>query len=496
MLAMPAKRRRSSTTPSGSDAEGDVAGGEFRQAKGRGASSIYKGVRKEKRGKWSAKILVREQGKATRTQMRLGAYNKELEAATAYAAAAYVVRDGKRVAGTVELTDVEKGLLQGCNLAAIKRIVKGRMWFRWTEWENALADCPEDENPDQGDTHSDSLEEAEEEDEEMEADAGPVDQAEAGRGTPQDMLIGGEGITDPAASGAGVNTGVALAGAHAAQGASNVTPNATVASSVGTGDEDVGSEGAGTAAPVRLKAMASVLGEAPSTAGNTAPEVPPPPGPDNPFVAMPGEAGEPASASRRYDSFADDNVVISRSEFEALKKANEESDRKLAHLEAQLLAAHAPKRDKKRQRERRAESGSGGKRASKRRRVESGSEDDTTDEEEGGRGGSSAAPAQGAPLDKVTDTIVNWDRRRSRLSNSAGGNEQVVDGLHHLACAAVKEAIGIFKPKYDGDLEAWEWGEHGLMLSSCGLEHLIPATYAKKAAAQQEAAGSESMGSG
>ncbi|CAI5959463.1 unnamed protein product [Closterium sp. NIES-65] len=154
-LAMPAARKRRLTTPSVSDAEADVPSGE-RRGKRQTATSQYKGVRKEKRGKWSATILFLEADKAKRTQMRLGVYNKELEAATAYAAAVYVVKAGKRVAGTVELSAPEKCMLQGCTLSAVRHLVKGRQWFRWTEWETALADCPEEDTGGDGDAHSES----------------------------------------------------------------------------------------------------------------------------------------------------------------------------------------------------------------------------------------------------------------------------------------------------------------------------------------------------
>ncbi|CAI5975110.1 unnamed protein product [Closterium sp. NIES-65] len=125
------------------------------KGKGQDRSSQYKGVRREKRGRWSAKILFREKNKK-RTQMRLGAYNKELEATTAYAAAVHVVKDGKRVSGTVELTDEEKGMLEGYTLAAVKRLVRSRQWFRWQEWETALVDCTKEEIAGDGDEHSDS----------------------------------------------------------------------------------------------------------------------------------------------------------------------------------------------------------------------------------------------------------------------------------------------------------------------------------------------------
>ncbi|CAI5954616.1 unnamed protein product [Closterium sp. NIES-64] len=137
VLAMPAKRKQEDPHASGADAEGGATACKSK-GKGQGRSSQYKGARREKHSRWSAKILFREKNKKKRTQMRLGAYNKELEAATAYATAVHVVKDGKRVSGTMELTDEEKGMLEGCTLAAFKRLVRSRQWFRWQEWETAL----------------------------------------------------------------------------------------------------------------------------------------------------------------------------------------------------------------------------------------------------------------------------------------------------------------------------------------------------------------------
>ncbi|CAI5461229.1 unnamed protein product [Closterium sp. Yama58-4] len=87
----------------------------------------------------------------------------------------------------------------------------------------------------------------------------------------------------------------------------------------------------------------------------------------------------------------------------------------------------------------------------------------------------------------VTDTLVNWEARKGRLSNSACGNAQVVDGLVILAREAVSNAIRIFKPKYDVASCSWTWGRHGLRLSSCGLEDLIPATAATRDGAEVQA---------
>ncbi|CAI5992917.1 unnamed protein product [Closterium sp. NIES-65] len=191
VLAMPAKRKREDPHASGADAEG-------------GATACKS----------------KEKNKKKRTQMRLGVYNKELEAATTYAAAVHVVKDGKRVSGTVELTDEEKGMLEGCTLAAVKRLVRSRQWFRWQEWETTLVDCTEEETAGDGDEHSDSQDDdagdaagcaVEEGDEVIELDGEGLGDAEgtAGRGTPhelnEDAAAAMGGVADE-----GIRTEVAL----------------------------------------------------------------------------------------------------------------------------------------------------------------------------------------------------------------------------------------------------------------------------------------------
>ncbi|CAI5520670.1 unnamed protein product [Closterium sp. Naga37s-1] len=81
----------------------------------------------------------------------------------------------------------------------------------------------------------------------------------------------------------------------------------------------------------------------------------------------------------------------------------------------------------------------------------------------------------------VSDCVLYWEARKGRLSNSAGGNAHVVDGLKVLVKEAVEMAIRIRNPEYDAEREAWIWGRHGLRISACGLEHMKPA-----AAAQSE----------
>ncbi|CAI6005084.1 unnamed protein product [Closterium sp. NIES-64] len=81
----------------------------------------------------------------------------------------------------------------------------------------------------------------------------------------------------------------------------------------------------------------------------------------------------------------------------------------------------------------------------------------------------------------VSECVLYWEARKGRLSNLAGGNAHVVDGLKVLVKEDVERAIRIRNPEYDAEREAWIWGRHGLRISACGLEHMKPA-----AAAQSE----------
>ncbi|CAI5465410.1 unnamed protein product [Closterium sp. Yama58-4] len=74
----------------------------------------------------------------------------------------------------------------------------------------------------------------------------------------------------------------------------------------------------------------------------------------------------------------------------------------------------------------------------------------------------------------VSDSIMYWEQRMGRLSNSAGGNGHVVNRLKVLVKGSVSQAIRHFNPEYDEEKEEWIWGRHGLRLSACGLESMKP----------------------
>ncbi|CAI5523851.1 unnamed protein product [Closterium sp. Naga37s-1] len=727
-------------------AEGTTAAG---GGGGSGGSSQYTGVRREKkRGTWSAKILVREPGQARRTQMRLGSYTQEPEAAYAYAAAAHVLRPGVVIPRTIQLTPTEQSLLAGCSKKVIKLLVKSRMWFRWREWEQAVLDChgnmdnPEAETP-TGSAAGGGGDEVEEEGgqdadvgmDDGQADTEPVNHtaavgvygngSDAQNGVPGDDGVPGEddltaggvhGSSNMETSDASIEPqpasrsqrvskppsylrnayqltqkrqrgrkaeravavpakrarvsqakGVPLNATASAEPETSVAeaPQAEVEISIGAGDEDIESESEARPAPSRSKNLASVMAESQATA-TTRPRPPPVRVPDNPFVAMPvaGSSRDPSAPGEET------HILVSRAEFEALKKAQEASARNVARLEDELRSAKAVQARAPPRRPDEHVSGSGGASGRKRKRREELVDEETSDEESedeppakrghlrvsklpvlqralnflpankawkracdlvkdylffekendritfypssddktvgvcavierlpfnfatlaraadkarrqdlnkalsewksgaAGRTRDISCPRMGLFRDErdtrspwatkkdrtleeirshyglllgvddplalskfgndregmpfasgafvacavaafkpkkvagpltvklyhlawlehvVTDTLVNWEARKARLSNSACGNAQVVDGLVILAREAVSNAIRIFKPKYDMSSCSWTWGRHGLRLSSCGLEDLIPAATAPRDGAEVQA---------
>ncbi|CAI6011462.1 unnamed protein product [Closterium sp. NIES-65] len=502
-------------------AEGTTAAG---GGGGSSGSSQYTGVRREKkRGTWSAKILVREPGQARRTQMRLGSYTQEPEAAYAYAAAAHVLRPGVVIPRTIQLTPTEQSLLAGCSKKVIKLLVKSRMWFHWREWEQVVMDCHGNMDNPEAETPTGS------------AAGGGGDEVEEEGGQDADV-----GMDDPVNHNAAV--GVYATASAAPETSVAEAPQAELEISIGAGDEDIESESEARPAPSWSKNLASVMAESQATA-TTRPRPPPVRVLDNPFVAMPvaGSFRDPSAPAEETQ------ILVSPAEFEALKKAQEASARNVARLEDELrsakaVQAHAPPR-----RPDEHVSGSGEASGRKRGRREVLVEEETSDEES-----EDEAPAKRGhlrvskspvlqrvlnfvPANKawkfgndregmpfafaafvacavaafkpkkvagpltvklyhlawlehvVIDTLVNWEARKARLSNSACGNAQVVDGLVILAREAVSNAIRIFKPKYDVTSSSWTWGRHGLRLSSCGLEDLIPGHAAPRDGAEVQA---------
>ncbi|CAI7826200.1 unnamed protein product [Closterium sp. NIES-54] len=190
-----------------------------------------------------------------------------------------------------------------------------------------------------------------------------------------------------------------------------------------------------------------------------------------------------------------DETPLTREEMTSLRELQEATTRAIARLESVFLAKPAGDGEPKRKRRRKRASGNG--KRHKARRTRSTSETTSEDEEEADEGleghirSSSLAILQKAlillPVDKgwkfpslwnshmrafvrccaqVSDAIRNWEARKGRLSNSAGCNAHIVDGLHVLVKCAVIQAIAEFRPEYDAASQTWAWGRHGLRISA------------------------------
>ncbi|CAI7869093.1 unnamed protein product [Closterium sp. NIES-54] len=217
---------------------------------------------------------------------------------------------------------------------------------------------------------------------------------------------------------------------------------------------------------------------------------------DNPNEALPrlnpvqSDDEDAAEAKNEEEAGADekdagaeswpDETPVTREEMTSLRELQEATARAISRLESVFLAKPAGDGEQKRKRRRKRASGNGKRR--KARRIRTTSDTASEDEEEAEEGleghirSSSSAIMQEAlsllPADKgwkVTDAIRNWEARKGRLSNSAGCNAHIMDGLHVLVKSAVTRAIAEFKPEYDAASQTWAWGRHGLRISADGI---------------------------
>ncbi|CAI5463017.1 unnamed protein product [Closterium sp. Yama58-4] len=599
LLDMPAAKRgekRPRVDGGSLAAEGTTAAG---GGGGSGGSSQYTGVRREKkRGTWSAKILVREPGKARRTQMRLGSYTQEPEAAYAYAAAAHVLRPGVVIPRTIQLTPTEQSLLAGCSKKVIKLLVKSRMWFRWREWEQAVLDCHATASA----APETSVAEAPQAEVEISVGAGDED-------------IESESEARPAPS-RSKNLASVMAESQATATTRprpppvRVPDNPFVAMPVAGSSRDPTAPGEETHILIS-RAEFEALKKAQEASARTvarleeelrsAKAVQARAPPRRPDEHVSGSGGASGRKRKRREELADEETSDEESEDEPPTKrghlrvskspvlqralnflpANKSwkracdlvkdylffekenaritfypsSDDKTVGVCAVIerlpfdfvtlaLAADKARRSDLNKALSEWKSGAAGRtrdiscprmglfRDERDTRSPWATKKDRTLEEirshyglllgvddplalskfgndrEGMPFASGAFVACAVAAFKpkkvvgpltvklyhlawlehvVTDTLVNWEARKGRLSNSACGNAQVVDGLVILAREAVSNAIRIFKPKYDVASCSWTWGRHGLRLSSCGLEDLIPATAATRDGAEVQA---------
>ncbi|CAI5466678.1 unnamed protein product [Closterium sp. Yama58-4] len=273
----------------------------------------------------------------TGQQIRLGAYTVELDAAYAYAAAAFVIRRNDHIQHVKELTDEEKECLVGCVRDDVRHLVKARMWWRWRQWRTALAEL--------------GIE----------------------RGTPFPLENSGTRSPDNSSSDEDVQDRMG----HGVE-----TVDGTAASS--------GKAGRRRKRPVQdvVEGSARVDGE---------PDAPPAPSSDDdPNVALPrrnlvhAQDEDGAEAENNADSDAEEDdagarrdpndAPVTREELQSMRELHEETARAIARLETAFIAK--PKDDGSAKKRRRRKRGSGKGKRRKARRARSTSE--TASDEEGG----------------------------------------------------------------------------------------------------------------
>ncbi|CAI5497603.1 unnamed protein product [Closterium sp. Naga37s-1] len=171
------------------------------------------------------------------------------------------------------------------------------------------------------------------------------------------------------------------------------------------------------------------------------PETEPESSDDNPNEALPRVNAAADDDAEETNEARSDSAPITREEIDAMRKTQKDTAAMLARLETVLLASLANHDAKKRKRDMR---------------------------EEGARG--QRMQRRAIAFQRPKNAIRFWETRKGRLSNSAGVNAQIVDGLRECALTDVMVAVDQFQPAYDATTSSWAWGRHGLRLSACGIE--------------------------
>ncbi|CAI5522641.1 unnamed protein product [Closterium sp. Naga37s-1] len=479
--------------------------------KKRGGTSEYTGVWFEKHvGKWCTKFTA---DPSTGRQVRLGAYQREEDAAYAYAAGAFVIRRKDTFPKVMELTAAEMTALEGCIEDDVRHLVHKRQWYRWREWRKAMDDIGIKPGT-------------------------PFQPEKGGKSNPQARRL----CTSVDAPGGGAEGDGESVEVSTGEGVDGEAPNQPDAregessSSRGTVAKNRRKEGpsssVGNGRSARNEKRRKVS-DLPETEEETEapPEEPEPESSDdNPNEALPRVNAAADDDVDQTNEERSDSAPVTREEFDVMCKTQKDTSATLARLETALLASLANHTAKKRKRDNARGVFDRAPNARKARRVatpeESDLDEDEVEEEHwqhmrsgltcavpvsiadvfaiskwsaDRRGmpfasGAFAACARAAFKPRmingtvtlklyhmawlehvVTDAIRFWETRKGRLSNSAGVNAQIVDGLRECALTDVMAAVDEFQPAYDATTSSWAWGRHGLRLSSCGIERLATA---------------------
>ncbi|CAI5521196.1 unnamed protein product [Closterium sp. Naga37s-1] len=522
----------------------------------RGGTSEYTGVWFDHRvRKWCVKIIA---DPSTGKQVRLGAYMKEEDAAYAYAAGAFVIRQKDHFPKVMSLSDAEMAALEGAIVDDVRHLVQKRQWYRWREWRKAMDDIGvlpgTPFKPEPG---------AESPPPKAEAADSDIRDAEADEDLVSEDDNGEHDTSTPPPESRDDRDGESSSSRE-------TTSNRRKA---GTARSQ---EDARTARTGKRRRASG-----PEAQESNEEQPAPGPGPvssnDDPNEALPRVNPRVDGDEEATEEEASDSAPVTRAEMIAIRKMQMDTAATMARLETALLASLANHQAKKRKRDNaRGECDRVNPR--KARRVASPEpsvdEDEVEDEEiceqlrvhlfidapdalmsfypssaaksaglcavierltptfasltmaadkarradlnrtlsdwktaAAGRVRDIALPKLGLFRDErdarspwaapkarsaarvqerllltldgegkavtrwlVTDAIRFWDTRKGKLSNSAGVNAQIVDGLRECALLDVMAAIEQYQPQYDPTTSSWAWGRHGLRLSACGVQ--------------------------
>ncbi|CAI5992833.1 unnamed protein product [Closterium sp. NIES-65] len=386
--------------------------------KKRGGTSEYTGVWFETRvRKWCTKLTA---DPSTWRQVRLGAYQREEDAAYAYAAGAFVIRRKDTFPKVMELNAGEMAALEGCIEDDVRHLMHKRQWYRWREWRKAIDDIG------------------------------------VKPGTPFELEKSGKANSQAPREGTSVDAPgeAGDADGESVEGTSRRPP---VPKAWGARDKKAVEICEQLRVHLFIAADSKSMTFYPSSAAKTAALCAVIENLPLPFASL----ALAANKARRSDL----NRTLSDWKTAAAGRVRDIALPKLGLFRDERDARSpwaAPRaRSAARVRERLALTLDGEGKSPfemhRRPRMINGTV--------------TLKLYHMAWLEHVvTDAIRFWETRKGRLSNSAGVNAQIVDGLLECALTDVMAAVDEFQPAYDAPTSSWAWGRHGLRLSSCGIE--------------------------
>ncbi|CAI5999765.1 unnamed protein product [Closterium sp. NIES-64] len=399
-------------------------------------------------------------------QVRLGSYEDKDEASYAYAAAAVVLRPNSRISCTVELSDGDRQALAGCTEEILRLLVKYRRWNRWREWRAAMAGLDDAQAVETRSRRKGRASRASSDVEEVQAITPTTEDqpmAEEPEDRTEDYTDDDESVDDDAVANA-----VGAVDAEAA-----CTP---IVANAPQGEEDT------EAVKERLIDELMDGEDEDDEEGNGGGQ-----SSSNDPCGENGSEEEQATKaphSRKRIDAADGQVT--RVEFDALRDSQNDTAKTLARLESHVLTIIRLGERRKRKRASTSAAASLGREALKRKRQSDDDEESTCDEDDlpakvARHARHDKSPVLQTALDilpaekawKITDAIVNWEKRKGKLHNSPCENGASVRRIQKLAFDAIADAVCRNEVPYDEEKKSWKWGRHGLRLSSCGLECLL-----------------------